>query len=325
VDWNAQYAEIKPLVTDNLTDDELAEAFEALLDPFKDGHISLSDSDGDEFYGGGERPAEVLAILESFDEQTEFASAQAYADFIVQQYRDNLSSYFDDGSSTDATFGAGDDGVWWGTMKDQQVGYLRVEEMRGLSGNEDDSLDANLSAANTIIPSALTDLQDTSAMIIDIRFNGGGSDAISLAIANYFTDEERLVVSKTARSFAGETNVVEAFISPANESLYLQPIVIIAQSGTASAAEIFMMAMNALPNVTLVGENSSGIFSNKLEKSLPNGWEFTLSNEVYTDYMGMNYEGTGIPPDIEAATFSVEAITQGTDPAIEAALETLGF
>lgn len=325
VDWDAQYAEIIPLVTDSLSDDELAEAFEALLDPLDDGHISLSDSDGDEFYGGGDPRGATHAILESFDEQSEFDSAQAYADSLIQQYRANLSSYLDEGSSTDATFGASDVGVWWGTMRGQQVGYLRVARMEGLASNGDDSLDANLTAANTIMQSALTALQDTSAMIIDIRVNRGGADAISLAIANYFTDEERLAVSKTARSFAGDTNVVEATISPANESPYLQPVVVIAASDTSSAAEVFMMAMSALPNVKLVGENSNGIFSNTLEKSLPNGWGFSLSNEVYTDFMGMNYEGTGIPPDIEAATFSVEAITQNTDPAIEAALETLGF
>ena len=83
--------------------------------------------------------------------------------------------------------------------------------------------------------------------------------------------------------------------------------------------------MTALPNVTLVGENTHGIFSNILEKSLPNGDKFGLSNEVYTDFQGINYEGLGIPPDVEAATFSINAIEQNTDPAIIAALEILGF
>jgi len=242
------------------------------LNPLDDGHISLSDSDGDAFYGGGEPRGALRAILESFDEQTEFDSAQAYADSLIQQYRANLSSYLDDGSSTDATIGASGVGAWWGTMREQQVGYLRVARMEELASNGDDSLDANLSAVNSIMQSVLNDLQDTSAMIIDIRVNGGGNDAISLAIADYFTDEERVVVSKTARSFAGETSVVEASISPVNETPYLKPIVIIAASDTSSAAEVFMLAMSALPNVTLVGESSNGILSNTLEKSLPNGW-----------------------------------------------------
>ena len=327
VDWDAQYAEIRPLVTDSLSNDELAEALVALLDPLDDGHISLVDGDGDGFYDGGEPRGAIRAILDSFGEQTEFDSAQAYANYLVENYRANLASYFDDGSSTEVIFGTDNenDGALWATMRDQQVGYLQWDRMEEIASNGDESLEADLSAVNTIMQNVLNDLQDTSAMIIDIRVNPGGDDAIGFAIANYFTDEERLVVSKTTRSIMGNTNIVEATIGPASDSPYLQPVVVIAASDTSSAAEVFLMAMSALPNVTLVGENSHGIFSNILEKSLPNGWGFSLSNEVYTDFMGINHEGTGIPPDIEAATFSVEAITQNIDPAIEAALETLGF
>ena len=35
-----------------------------------------------------------------------------------------------------------------------------------------------------------------------------------------------------------------------------------------------------------------------LDKTLPNGWEFSLSNEIYLDNNGKNYEHTGITPDI---------------------------
>jgi C-terminal processing protease CtpA/Prc len=32
---------------------------------------------------------------------------------------------------------------------------------------------------------------------------------------------------------------------------------------------------------------------------LPNEWEFGLSNEIYLDTKGNNYEAIGIPPNIE--------------------------
>jgi hypothetical protein len=49
---------------------------------------------------------------------------------------------------------------------------------------------------------ALNNLQDTNAMIINVQANGGGGggDAISLAITHYFADQNRLAVSKYARS-----------------------------------------------------------------------------------------------------------------------------
>jgi C-terminal processing protease CtpA/Prc len=66
-----------------------------------------------------------------------------------------------------------------------------------------------------------------------------------------------------------------------------------------SAAEIFSLAMMALPNVTRVGTPTYGILSDSLEKQLPNGWSLGLSNEVYVAADGNLYEGRGIPPNIE--------------------------
>jgi carboxyl-terminal processing protease len=31
---------------------------------------------------------------------------------------------------------------------------------------------------------------------------------------------------------------------------------------------------------------------------LPNGWKFSLSNEIYTDVHGRVFEVSGIPPDV---------------------------
>lgn len=52
----------------------------------------------------------------------------------------------------------------------------------------------------------------------------------------------------------------------------------------------------ALPNVTRIGTPTYGVLSDMLEKHLPNGWSFSLSNEVYLAVDGKLYEGLGIPP-----------------------------
>ena len=122
-----------------------------------------------------------------------------------------------------------------------------------------------------------------------------------------------------------DTIMQNAFISPANEAPYLDPFAVLTGSDSASAAESFVIAMNALPNVTLVGENTQGIFPYVLGKSLPNGWEFSLSNEIYTDFIGKNYEAVVVPLNVDALAYSVEAIEQNTDFSINATLQTLGF
>ena len=54
-----------------------------------------------------------------------------------------------------------------------------------------------------------------------------------------------------------------------------------------------------LDNVNRIGSHTEGVFSDVLDKALPNGWEFGLSNEVYLDANGVNYESIGIPPNIK--------------------------
>ena len=66
------------------------------------------------------------------------------------------------------------------------------------------------------------------------------------------------------------------------------------------------IAMRVLPNVTLVGEATMGILSDNLYKDLPNGWEISLSNEIYLDPQGELYEDIGIPPDVEIPVFGKE-------------------
>ncbi len=51
------------------------------------------------------------------------------------------------------------------------------------------------------------------------------------------------------------------------------------------------------PNITVIGDNTAGALSDMLYKGLPNGWIYTLSNEVYETMEGQLFEVTGIPPD----------------------------
>lgn len=53
----------------------------------------------------------------------------------------------------------------------------------------------------------------------------------------------------------------------------------------------------AVKNITRIGSNTEGIFSDILEKKLPNDWTLNLSNEIYQDINGTCYESIGVPPD----------------------------
>ncbi|HEY1426211.1 MAG TPA: S41 family peptidase, partial [Caulobacteraceae bacterium] len=89
---------------------------------------------------------------------------------------------------------------------------------------------------------------------------------------------------------------------------------------TASAGEILVFGMMACPNVTRVGERTLGILSDNLYKRLPNGWELSLSNEVYQAPDGALYEATGIPPQVETVVFDAADVRGGFRHAVERAI-----
>lgn len=104
--------------------------------------------------------------------------------------------------------------------------------------------------------------------------------------------------------------------------VFEKPIVLLTSGMTASAAEIFTLMMRELPNVTLIGEPTSGEFSDIFSGILPNSWDFGLSNERYTATDGAVYEKVGIPPQQEVL-ITLEDIQAGRDAVLEAALEHL--
>ena len=60
-----------------------------------------------------------------------------------------------------------------------------------------------------------------------------------------------------------------------------------------------MMALSSmeLNQLKRIGSRTNGAISDALQKTLPNGWHFSLSNEIYTDNNDKHYENIGIPVD----------------------------
>ena len=91
-----------------------------------------------------------------------------------------------------------------------------------------------------------------------------------------------------------------------------------------SAGETFTMAMmNRTPRPIRIGENTQGVFSDTMDRTLPNGWTFFLPNEVYRTAAGTSYDGAGIPPDIRRPVFTPAELNGGRDSAFSTAVEYL--
>ena len=66
-----------------------------------------------------------------------------------------------------------------------------------------------------------------------------------------------------------------------------------------------------------------GVFSDEFYRSLPNGWEFSLSNEIYLAPNGELFEAAGVPPNVFSPFLSLNDHRSGADSVIEAAIATL--
>jgi C-terminal processing protease CtpA/Prc len=212
---------------------------------------------------------------------------------------------------------AGNDKLFYG-MIDEGIGYLSILTMIRFAAEQEDEQEVLAEAMDRI----LLEFEDANALIIDVRTNSGGLGANALLIASRFADQQRLVFSKQTHQGDGYTPLREFLVEPRGERQFTRPVVVLTSGATLSAGEIFVTSMRAFPHVTVVGEATAGAHSDMLEKSLPNGWQFGLSNQVVFAHDGQVYEEVGIPPDVEVEV-SCKPLGSDRDPVLDEALEIL--
>jgi C-terminal processing protease CtpA/Prc len=143
----------------------------------------------------------------------------------------------------------------------------------------------------------MNDLVEADRMVLDVRFNGGGQDAVSFEILRHFNEKRRIVGLQQVKS--GDTlSPVQPLYLEASENPFLRPVYILTSPQTGSAAEAFALASLSLPHVKRIGAPTSGALSTALERRLPNGWYYSISNELFMDTAGAFYENRGVPADL---------------------------
>ena len=304
VNWDTLYNKYRPRVTPTTSPPELYAIMEEMLDSFSDGHIYLSAPDSIE---------EAAEELDSSpEEEQEIDDALIYsnhqvADAIADHYLKNKNS-------------RRNKMVQWGIL-DDAVGYIQLNQMMGVAdyglvdslsgrdywmayfeaaelGSTEDRTKAELNGISSVMDEVMADFTDTKAVIIDVRFNGGGKDEVGMEVMRRFNAKEQIVFTKKARRGSGYTKPIPVELKSSTIP-YTKPVYLLISPESASATEIMVLSSLVLEGVTRVGSNTEGVFSDVLDKTLPNGWEFGLSNEVYEDIGANNYEGIGIPAEIE--------------------------
>lgn len=287
VDWDARKA-LAPTTDEPLSAEDTNAMLLALLDGIDDGHVHFG-SDDIGYDSPSVRPAwipEGGSLTRSILHDIALANAGA----AIQQLRDDPIYY---------------------ALRSDGIGYISVREMDvavPFGGNSTD-------AAATAFQDVLTALKNAKALVIDVRYNPGGSDTVSFGLAGHFIGAPMPVFTKTTRDGAGQTAPFTAIVQPFDDTPDTRPIVLVTSQLTGSAAEILTLAMRDMDSVTTLGAPTGGGLSDVMGFTLPNGWGLGLSNQTYLTMDGALFEGVGIPPDVPVP-FETPQYLAGRDPVL---------
>jgi C-terminal processing protease CtpA/Prc len=176
-----------------------------------------------------------------------------------------------------------------------------------------------------VIDDILSQWKDKKGIIIDVRGNSGGNWINAETIAGRFADRSRIYSFRRQKTGPGKDDFSSwksSSVEPKGSHQFLKPVVVLTSRATSSSAEMFVMAMQVLPNVTIVGDTTGGGVGNPIYRELPNGWTFRLSTEIAADAQGRVMEGVGVFPDIPIVTTVVDS-ANGIDRILERGIEIL--
>ena len=166
--------------------------------------------------------------------------------------------------------------------------------------------------------------RDAQGLIIDVRTNAGGSDAVALAFAGRFT--RRSIVGSYVRINTDVPDVempLARTVVPRGGWQFTRPVVVISGRGGFSATETFVAAMRTMPQVTVIGDTTGGASGNPATFALGNGWQFTVPRWMEYGPDRQPIEWRGVPPHITIA-WTPSQYDSARDPLIDAAVGLLG-
>ena len=285
VDWDALYKVYRPQVTSRTTDEELWNIILSMVRNLNDGHVCLAD--GKRRNCGGVEDAHLPD------------------DFSI----DLVRSKYLKGAAVDTLKGS----FTYGWLA-EGIGYMHFSHFKAAAVPTTQALDAALAA-----------LAGARAMVVDVRGNPGGSGRVAEFVANRFADRKRHYAQTQLRygPKRGDLYPAEYFcVEPAGPAQFTGPTVLLAHRCSASAADIFTLAMRVLPHVTVVGDLTEGAFSAQFPEKMPNGWTLWIAFKVIRDLDGVCYDGIGVPPDLRIVNAPAD-IAAGNDRVLEFALRLL--
>ncbi|HOK00574.1 MAG TPA: S41 family peptidase [Candidatus Pacearchaeota archaeon] len=191
-------------------------------------------------------------------------------------------------------------------LKNNDIAYIKIYEFS--------------EKANYDFPKVAKEILNSPAkkIIIDLRNNPGGYLEVAKNIADWFLEKDEIVVIE---DFRYKNNKI-VYKTNGNAKLLKYPLVVLINSGSASASEILAAALRDNRGVKLVGEKSFGKGSVQELETLSDGSSIKITVADWLTPKENKITDVGLEPDIKVE-LTEKDFEEGKDPQLEKAIELL--
>ena len=168
-------------------------------------------------------------------------------------------------------------------MREDSIGYISLTQFTEGSAQE--------------VRRAFVDLrkQGMRSLVLDLRGNGGGSEAEAVSLVNMFVPRDVTVVSNKGKL----RQISHEYKTPVEPLDTLMPLAVLVNGESASASEITSGALQDLHRAKIIGTRTYGKGLVQIPIDLPYNANVKITTSRYYLPSGRCIQGTGINPDIE--------------------------
>lgn len=195
-----------------------------------------------------------------------------------------------------------------GEMLDNGVGYIRITTFNEKTAEQ------FAGALNSLVDKGL------KALILDVRGNGGGVIAPLKSMLN------RLLPACVAAVAEYANGIRKTLIETDSVSNVGVPMAVLVDGGTASAAEIFAVALRDEGKAVLIGTQTYGKAVLQGTYSFPDGSALTISNAKVVPSKSEPYDGIGLKPDyvtVLPTGATLDSVSRENDSQLQKAIEIM--
>jgi len=192
----------------------------------------------------------------------------------------------------------------------QSCAFVRTDTLPGNVGYLKFNGFNSADVCGEIASRELDKLANTTALIVDLRENGGGDPAMVAHISSYLFDGRTHLNDLWTR----RTNRTEEFWTHEVQGPKFggsKPIYVLTSSYTFSGAEEFTYNLKNLKRATIIGETTGGgahpVDGHRIDDHFVIGVPFARAINPYSK---TNWEGTGVTPDIRVPAAEALATAQ---------------